>query len=97
MTQVSGAKRLINTEEEKEKLILALTGNDLYEYSLIFSEMFLNEYNDELALSPINILTPSMWQALKIGWKINSWLQVQTVIYGVIQEADNLNLGGGRK
>lgn len=59
MTQVSGAKRLINTEKKK-KLILALTGNDLHEYSLIFSEMFLNEYNDELALSPINILTPSM-------------------------------------
>lgn len=32
MTQlVSGIKRLINIEEEKNKLILALTGNDLSE------------------------------------------------------------------
>lgn len=28
---VSGVKRLINIEEEKDKLILALTGNDLSE------------------------------------------------------------------
>lgn len=28
---VSGIKRLINIEEEKDKLILALTGNDLSE------------------------------------------------------------------
>lgn len=32
MTEVvSGVKKLINIEEEKDKLILALTGNDLSE------------------------------------------------------------------
>ena len=62
---VSGAKRLTNIEEEKEKLILALTGNNLSENQINLSEIFLTEYNDELALNPISkYFSAFLWKAL---------------------------------
>lgn len=85
---VSGAKRLTKIKEEKEKkLTLALSGNDLCENQFILSEIFLTEYNDEIALNPINILVPSCDRHQEFDLKRkNSWPQVAYSLVGEINK-----------
>lgn len=70
---------------------MTLTGNDLSENQFILREIFLTEYNDELALNPINKYSSAFYVTSTrnlVKKRKNSWLRVA---HGLVEEMRNNN------